>query len=126
MDEPKKLETLLKTIGKDLTVLDIAKDISNGVTQLTFGQKPLPPLEPVRAESPAVCHEFHDIEGFIEYLTQYGVSDADVVQASVKYECISATLDEKGVYGREQITFRPQVHPVLQPCLAILNKRVPV
>ena len=70
MDEPKKLETLLKTIGKDLTVLDIAKDAVSGVTQVTFGQTQLPPLEPVRAESPAVCHEFNEIEGFIAYLTQ--------------------------------------------------------
>lgn len=122
-----ELNTLLKNIAPgEKTFLDIIKD-ADGVTTVAIEARKLLPEEPrppVRAESPARCHEFFTAAALADYLKKYGGVDT-VVYADPSTETISAVLDEKATKGFEVVTMKPQIHPLWKPW-ADLGRKIPL
>ncbi len=70
--------------------------------------------EPVRIESLARCHQFHDVEALGDYLKKYGSKNTVVLcdVNNMKIECI---LDETVKNGFEVIVMAPKYHPLVIP-----------
>ena len=92
------------------------------------GLQPEQPPKPVRAESPKRAHEFHKLDGFIDYLKQNkGEKDNNtIVFANVPNSCMVAVLNDRAADGFEVIAFCPVMHPLFAPCDAILNQPMPL
>lgn len=73
---------------------------------------------PLRMESPARAHTFHDAKGFVRYLSAVNAAHPDkksmLVLADVEKEDwqVVCILDEKAPHGFEVITLQPAKHPV--------------
>jgi len=124
------LEQFLRRVGKGQeNVIEIIKEVlqdgSEKVTmalqnrQLQPEQKP----HPVRMESPAREHKFHDVMGFVKYLQKYASEDTVVFGdlASLKF---SAILNDRAKNGFEIITFRPGLYPVYAAWENVLDKEI--
>lgn len=127
-NDPCRLDTLLTSVNRDMTILDVAKDAAG--TKLMWGRKELPPDPPQRAESPPPAHVFAEVGALVSYLRTYATSALGqsrvVALADVPNEVIRATIDETQTTGRVSVEFRPQAHPLLQPWLGILGRKLEV
>lgn len=68
------------------------------------------PVEPVRAESPARAHTFHEAEGFVAFLMKNKTANM-VILADVDSRAAAAVLDDSAEKGFENITLKPAFHP---------------
>ena len=127
------LELMLTTPKEGhLTAFDVVRQIGEdgkpGTTTLEVKRRqlqPEPPEPPTRRESKARAHEFHAVDGFVDYLLKFG-SPTTVVLADAGKRCVEAVLEESAKNGREVVTMRPQVHPRWKPWRNLLGAQVPI
>ncbi len=115
-----KLEEFLRNAfhGRE-SVIEVAKEMLDG-KEAAIVKLSRPPVEPVRAESMARNHTFHQIEAFIDYLEKYGGSNT-VALAEVRSQRVRAVLDEAAPEGFETVAFIPQIHPLLEPWMGVMK-----
>lgn len=106
-------------------IVNVAKKLVGDKEEITFSMQnrrlqPEQPQDPVRQESPARAHVFHDIAGFKSYLGKYKTPDT-VVMADVRRNCIHAILDEKAARGFEVVELCPMLHPLFVPWDGLLD-----
>ena len=90
-----------------------AKKITDGKenVEVTFKKEEQVPM---RYESEARCHNFHDAEVLGDYLKKYGGKHT-VVLCNVGQMSIQCILDESAKNGTEVITMTPKYHPLVAP-----------
>jgi hypothetical protein len=127
-----EIESILNSVTPKMTVLDLEREMTPDARKLTVAvtQTPHEPKPPIRAESPAPAHVFHDIAAFTRYVTHYGKHEATtsdvVILADVTKETIAAVLDETAGSGRTVVTFHPEKHPLFIPWYNAIGKKIPV
>ena len=133
--QPSAVEDLLRRIdrGKETTI-DVARDLlkldGKDVPRLCLKVEsrtiqPEDPRPPVRRESAARRHTFHDADGFVAYLQRYATADT-VVLADMAAQQIGTVLDENADHGRELLSLAPILHPLFQPWADKIDKRIEI
>ena len=103
-------------LGKP-TVFEVT-DILDGETkmgnrlEITLKEDSKP--APIRAESQARAHRFHDVPGFVAYLRKYATKQT-VVLGCQPQSIMYAVVDEEAEKGRETVVMQPMVHPLWTP-----------
>lgn len=124
---PSTLADFLRNVqaGQE-TAIEVARQICPDTGAMTVRLalerrqlQPEPPNHPLRVESLARAHEFHDPEALAAYLATYGGANT-VAWASVDERTITACLDEKAGHQRELVTCRPTLHPIFEPWHTVL------
>lgn len=110
-----EVENLIANIPQKPTVFDLVDGL--GGKSLTVQEKV---AEPLRQESQRRSHVFHDVAGFVAYVSKYG-GDNIVVLCDAMQGRVVATLDEKATKGVEFIQFVPPLHPLWAPWETLLK-----
>jgi hypothetical protein len=105
------IKNFVEEIGAgDKNVIDISKKMLAGGKEAVIVTLEKKKAMPERMESRARCHEFHDIDGFIQYITDNKTHNT-LILSDVNGFCIKAILDDKASHGFEEIAYRPPRHP---------------
>jgi len=126
------IEDFIRDVRKGQeNVLDLVRQVGqDGTEHIVVGLQnrelqPEQPKAPIREETPARCHQFHDIDAMTSYLEQYG-TEHTVVLADVKAGAFSAVIDESQENGIEVIGCKPLIHPLFEPWDGMFDSTVPV
>jgi len=106
-----QLNDFLKNVEEfGCNALTVSKKIlENGKEEVTLNLA-RKKIMPERMESPAREHVFHEVKGFLDYLTREK-NPGMVIFAEVESSQIIAIIDEKAEKGFERIDLIPQYHP---------------
>jgi len=77
---------------------------------------------PRRAESPRRAHVFHAVEGFVDYLRDWGEPGRVVIYADAQAQVVHAVLHEGASDGYEVVKLAPQIHPRWKPWRELAGK----
>jgi len=77
------------------------------------------PVEPIRKESPARYHTFHEATGFVAYLKKNKTPNL-IVLADVDGRKAAAVLDDTAEKGFENIILKPAFHPRFTTLMATI------
>jgi hypothetical protein len=84
-------------------------------------REPLPLDRPQRRN-----HIFHDHLSFAAYVAREAKGEDSLILADASSEVIRAVLRESYTEQPEFVLMKPTIHPMFEPWLAILDKRIPV
>lgn len=101
------------------TAVDVAKD---GAVSIALDRIQKKPVEPTRAESLAVAHQFYEAASFAAYVARYGIKSECTVYADPQSEQMWAVLDESAPSGYETVTLKPQISPLWAPWAALVAR----